>query len=81
LCGDQTKIKEALLLKFKNLPKNKKVDKRKNLKCFGNCYNYGYFDHWANNCLELKKPKTTKCADSRNKPSQIKGKEEAVEID
>jgi hypothetical protein len=29
----------------------------------------------------LKKPRTTKLADSKNKPNQIKGKEEVVEID
>jgi hypothetical protein len=29
----------------------------------------------------LKKPRIAKSVDSRNKPSQIKGKEEVVEID
>jgi hypothetical protein len=31
--------------------------------------------------FKVKKPRTTQCANSKNKPNQIKGKEEAIEID
>lgn len=38
------------------------------------------FDHWVNNCLKLKKRRTTELVDSKNKPNQIKGKEKTIEI-
>jgi hypothetical protein len=31
--------------------------------------------------FKVQKPRTTQCANSKNKPNQIKGKEEAIEID
>ncbi len=46
LCGDHTKIEEALLLKFKpNFMKNK-TNKGKNIKHLKNFHNWNKLDHW-----------------------------------
>jgi hypothetical protein len=48
LHGDQTKSEEALLLKFKNLLKKKKIDKGKHSGRPRKCHNCGNQGHWAN---------------------------------
>lgn len=52
LCGDHTKIEEALLLKFKQIFKKNKGKNIKHLKKFHNC---NKLDHWDNNCTYFKK--------------------------
>jgi hypothetical protein len=48
LRGNQTKTKETLLLKFKNLLKKKKIDKGKQFGHLRKCHNCGKQGHWAN---------------------------------
>jgi len=76
LHGDQTKTKEALLLKFEYILKEKK-NKGKNGKHTKNVYNCGKSSHWVNNYPEPKKKKPNQGPTFRSKivtKCQIKGK-------
>ncbi len=45
LCGDQTKTKKTLLLKFKRNLKKKKINEGKHSRHLGKCHNYGKQGH------------------------------------
>lgn len=81
MCGDHTKIEEALLLKFKK----KKKNKGKNIKHLKICHNCNKLNHWENNFPYFKKllKSTRKTSNFKNKlvKSLVKEKEEPFELD
>jgi len=68
---------KSFVVKVQKFSKQKKNDNNKSLECLGKCHNCGKLGHWANSCLEPKKPRVDKGSNSRIKlaRSHIKGKE------